>query len=265
MLATLERDIHEGLAIGRMADGWLHRATRETDAGLIHGRPALMAATARELAETGRQEILDPLELPGFLAVTVRDGRGRSWRRHRWVSIESGRIAREVLVADHHPGAPTAPARWPALGEIESGRGQRPAPDTPPFADPLSPHASAVATLIHRIINARRFDLAAPAFSRDGDWDGPGAAGGDPMTIAPVLVRLIAAAPDLHATLDQVAEGPDAVATVWRVAGTGPHSARFSGFASCLARLDGALIRRLNVVADPEGILAAAAAPTLAL
>lgn len=264
MLLDLESDIFERLALGRVADGWLHRATRETDSGLIHGRDALVAATVRELAETGPQQIAAAMELPGFLATAVSDAGGRRWRRHRWVALEGGRIASETLVADLHPAAPAPGLRWPALGELASGRGQRSASDAPDFADAIPEDAAGIATLVHRVFNARRFDLVAAAFAPDGRWEGPGGAGGSPDDLAAQLVRLVAAAPDLTATLDRVTAGEGAVATLWRIAGT-TDGRRLAGFVSVLAVLADGAITQLDVVADPTGILAAASAPAFAL
>lgn len=264
MLLGLERDIFERLALGRMTEAWLHRAVRETDAGLLHGRQALMAATARELAVTGPQEIAAAAELPGFLAATIVDAQGRRWRRHRWVTLEAGRIAAETLVADLHPSAVAPGPRWPALGELESGRGQRPAPAAPDVADDIPAPARDMVTAMHRAVNARRFDRAAAAFAPDGRWDGPGGAGGAPDALAPALVRLVAAAPDLAATLDRTAADEGRVAALWRVAGTA-HGTRFAGFVSCLATLDDGAITRLDVVCDPDGMMAAARAPELTL
>lgn len=260
-LLELERAIHTDLAIGRIADGWLHRATRETDAGLIHGRADLMAATARELAATGAQTITSAIELPGFLAVEVEDARGDIWRRHRWCALEAGRIAHEVLVADRHPGAEPPAVRWPILGEVESGRGQRAAPLSPVCADEPPARAAGLADLIHTIVNGRRFDLAAPAFAPGGVWHGPDETNGPPEALAPALVRLLAAAPDVTVVLDRASAAGDAAATLWRVGATLASGARVTGFASCLARYDDDAIARLEFVFDAVGMFALASAP----
>lgn len=263
-LAELEIAIHTRLALGLMAEHWLHRATRETDAGLVRTRPDLMEDTARALAATGPQTLSEAVELPGFLAVRVESAAFASWRRHRWVRCEGERIASEIVVADRRPGAPAPAPRWPVLGEPVSGRGQRAAADAPAFADPMSAEAASVAATLHRIVNGRRLDLAASAFAPGGTWDGPDGDACAPEAAAPALVRLLAAAPDLHATLDQIAEDGRRVAALWRI-GASVQGLRVTGFVSCLATLADGKIADLQLVCDPDGMLAAARAPELSL
>ncbi len=264
-LLALERAVYERLALGALAESHLHRATRETDAGLMHGREALIQAAARALSATGPQTLLEPVELPDFLAVTV-EAEGRApWRRHRWCGFEGARIAREIEVEDTPPARPAPAFRHAPLGELVSGRGQRAASDAPAFADPISPRATALAALLHRAVNGRRADLAREAFAPGSLWRGPEGREGDARAAALALVGLFAVAPDLALTLDCWSEAGDHVALLWRAACHTPQGARLTGFVSCLARLEGAAIASLDIVCDPAGMAAAAAAPLVQL
>jgi hypothetical protein len=270
-----ERAIYQDLALGVIAEAYLHRATRETDQGLVHSRDALMAEAARALAASGAQTILRHAELPGLLAVEVQDAGGRRWRRHRWCVFEGDRIAHEIVVEDDPPARAPAAPRHPPLGELASGRGQRASADAPAFADPIGPRAALAAGLIHRAVNGRRPDLLAAAFTPGASWRGPHGAGGDGPAAAMALVRTLAAAPDLVAVLDRWSEADDQIGLLWRIAAhpaaeaiagqTMPPGARLTGFVSCLLTLEAEQLAGLDVVFDLSGMAAATAAPLVSL
>lgn len=270
-----ERAVYQDLALGVISETYLHRATRETSAGLVHGREALIAEAARALAISGPQTIIAHAALPGLLAVEVQDAEGHRWRRHRWCAFEGDRIAHEILIEEAPPARAVPALRHPPLGELASGRGQRASADAPDFADPISPPAAWAAGLIHRAVNGRRPDLLAGAFAPGASWRGPQGAGGDGPAAAMGLMRALAAAPDLVAVLDRWSETIGQVGLLWRVAAhpaadmiagqTMPPGARLTGFVSCLLMLEAEQITGLDVVFDLPGMAAAAAAPLVSL
>lgn len=187
-LATLEIALRRDQAYARLADSHAHRATREDSLGLNKGRDAIIAAWVAEDAA----EISIDHDLGDMIAYTVAG----AWKGHRWVMREDDRILREVVIEDR--GQPrTAPPAHPPLGELRSGEGQYAASSVAVLPPDFAEDAMAVANHLHRLWNARSFDL------------GP----------EPWLAPLIRALPDATFTFERAVVADANAALLWRVHG----------------------------------------------
>ena len=157
--------------------------------GIIKGRDAITAAWVAEDAA----DITIDHDLGDMIAYTVNG----TWSGHRWVWREEGRILREVVVEDRGERPEVAPPAHPPLGELRSGQGQYAATSDAILPPDWPAEARDIANHLHRIWNARSFDLGAE------DWVAP----------------LIRALPDATFTFERaiVAEGKTAL--LWRVHG----------------------------------------------
>lgn len=187
-LATLEIALRQTQAYAALADSHVHRATREDSLSLIKGRDAITAAWVAEDAA----EVSIDHDLADMIAYTV----GGDWKGHRWVWREDDRILREVVIEDR--GAPrSAPPAHPPLGELRSGLGQYAATSGAILPPDWPDEARDIANQLHRIWNARSFDLGAEA------WVAP----------------LIRALPDATFTFERAIVADGKTAILWRVHG----------------------------------------------
>ena len=187
-LATLEIALRQSQAYSALADSHVHRATREDSLGIIKGRDAITAAWVNEDAG----EITIDHDLGDMIAYTVNG----TWKGHRWVWREEGRILREVVIEDR--GEPrTAPPAHPPLGELRSGLGQYAATSDAILSPDWPEDARDIAHHLHRIWNARSFDQGAE------DWVAP----------------LVRALPDATFTFERAIVSDGKTAILWRVQG----------------------------------------------
>lgn len=230
-LADLEVALRRDRAYGRLADTHAHRATREDSLGLVKGRDAILEAWLG----SGAQEIEITADLGDMIACAVSQG-GESWRGHRWIVREDGRILREILIEDR-PRAVTAPSVHPPLGELRSGRGQFAADERallpPLFPDSLRPAADA----LHRILNGRAFDRG----------------------VEPWAELLIATLPDAVFLFERCLGGGEKGAVLWRVHGHHESGRRIRLIGSTL--INGG--RPSETVVDFSAMAAQRAAPMI--
>jgi hypothetical protein len=145
-LATLETKLWQGDA-SPLAESHSHRAVREDSLGVIKGRDAIIADwVSRDAAE-----IVVTADLGDVIGIAAAD---KSWRLHRWVWREEGRVVCEVEVTDRARQVALPPIH-PPLGELRAGQGQY-APDAQPVLPAGFPgRCVPLATLLHRSWNAR--------------------------------------------------------------------------------------------------------------
>ncbi len=187
-LATLEIALRQTQAYASLADSHVHRATREDSLGIIKGRDAITAAWVGEDAA----ELTIDHDLGEVIAYSV----GGTWQGHRWVWRDEGRIIREVVIEDRGTSR-VAPPAHPPLGELRSGLGQY-AVSRDAILPPGWPNAARdIANRLHRVWNARSFDLGAES------WVAP----------------LIRALPDATFTFERAIIDGETVALLWRVHG----------------------------------------------
>ena len=187
-LAALEIALRRDRNLAALADSHVHRATREDSLGIIKGRDAITAAW---VAEDAANITIDH-DLCDMIAYTVNG----IWKGHRWVWREEGRTLREVVIEDRAE-AKTAPPAHPPLGELRSGQGQYAATSDAVLPPDWPEEARDIATHLHRIWNARSFDLGAE------DWVAP----------------LVRALPDATFTFERAIVAGEATAILWRVHG----------------------------------------------
>ena len=152
-LAELETALRVTQAYGRLAKTHSHRAVREDSLGLLRGRDAITA----DWIGRGPQTLQITADLGEMVAFTA-EVEGHSWRGHRWVWLEDGRVIREVLVEDTGL-AREAPADHPPLGELRAGRGQYSAGPDAILPNDFDPAARRLADKLHQAWNGRAFDL----------------------------------------------------------------------------------------------------------
>jgi hypothetical protein len=241
-------------AFGALADGYLHRATREDALGLLAGRDAVVneviqtASTLRDVEVELRHEgpelsllILSGGYDGGLLGMPVDEPPARiDLREHRWSRREGGGIVEEIVVTDRAAAVEAvggdlgaiaaslgaAHPMQPPLGELRSGEGQlAPAPDSG-WTGAQKPLIDA----LHRIWNGRRLDEIDALYAADAAWQGPRGAEGGRRELRRWLTRLYARLPDATFLFDRIEETPDHVAILWRLFGhAGGKRARLIG------------------------------------
>ncbi len=145
-LVTLETALWQGDA-SVLAESHSHRAVREDSMGIIKGRDAIIADwVARDAAE-----ILVTSDFGDVIGIAAANG---SWRLHRWVWREDGRIIREVEVTDRARDL-SPPVVHPPLGELRAGQGQYAADDRPLLPAGFPEACVPFATQLHHSWNAR--------------------------------------------------------------------------------------------------------------
>ena len=190
-LAELETALRESQAYGRLAETHAHRAVREDSLGVLQGRDALTS----DWIGKGPQTLRITADLGDMIAFSV-EAEGRTWRGHRWVQREDGRVIREVLVEDTSV-ARDAPADHPPLGELRAGTGQLDAGLRAVLPPDFEPAARVLADKLHQAWNGRAFNLYA------ADW----------------LTALVLALPDATFYFERAITLGDQTAILWRVHG----------------------------------------------
>lgn len=186
-LADLEMTLRRDRAYAQLADSHVHRATREDSLGIIKGRDAITGAWVNEDAA----EITMTADLDDMIAYKVK-----SWRGHRWVWREEGRILREIVVEDR--GEPkTAPPVHSPLGELRPAQGQYAAGDIAILPPGFPEDARDIANWLYQAWNGRAFNLY------DRAW----------------LPALIRALPDASFYFEHAVVGGKQIAILWRVHG----------------------------------------------
>jgi hypothetical protein len=220
-LAKLETQLRTDRALGELSQHYVHRARREDSLGFLIGRESILADwTVQDGAA-----VSVTADFGDMIAFDVGSGQD-TWRGHRWVARQEGKITAETLI-ENRGIAKVAPDSHPPLGELRPARGQYDAGDMPILPADFPDAAKPLVKLLHQAWNGRAFNLYE----------------------APWLLTLVRALPDATFYFERALVDSDAVALLWRIHGhhAGGQRVRLIG-SSVMVWQDGAIASDMTVV-----------------